>query len=100
MVEAGRRYRLTNDRLLEVLQITPEEYRQLRTIIPHTEKANRRRVRLKRVTRAEYEAQRLIETEKRKKQALEMRQNGLSYRGIASQMDMTAAGVYKLLKGC
>jgi hypothetical protein len=95
MVEAGRSYRLTNDRLLEVLQIIPEEERQLRTIISHTEKADRRRVRLKRITRTEYEAQ----ARERRSQAIDLKQNGKSYREIALTLGITIRHAIRLVGG-
>ena len=95
MVETGRRYRLTNNRLLEVLQITPEEERQLRTIISHTEKANRRRMRLKRVTRMEYEAR----ARGRRLQAIDLKQNGKSYKEIALTLGVTVRHAIRLIEG-
>ncbi len=110
MIEAQKqqeRYRYTNQRALDMLHVTPDEEREMKILISKGEKRRRWKEAIKKIrrargmlSRAEYEAQRLIQVGKRQKQAIEMRQKGLSYREIASQMGMTAAGISQLLKRC
>jgi len=97
------RYTPTNNRLIDDLCIAPDEEKQMKTIISKNEKRRRDRERKheKRhtenpdmLTREEY----LNKSEERKKQAQNLRSQGLKYREIAEIMKTTVNAVDKLLR--
>lgn len=101
MVGQGRRYRFTNQRLIEILEVTPDEERQLKTIIStdevkrrHREKETARRRAFGAVERQIYEAR----AKERRENALEMKKNGLSYRQIAEKLGITVRHTIRLLE--
>jgi len=98
---------IKNETVIDRLEITPSEQREMSILISPWEKQRRHRERMQTLrrasgmlTREDYEAQRLIETQKRRLRAIELREKGLNYREIASEMEMTGAGVFKLLNSC
>jgi hypothetical protein len=100
------RYRYTNQYALDMLQVTPEEEKSMRTLISKGEKKRRNREAMERIrrgrgmlSRAEYESQRLIQVGKRQKEAIEMRQNGLSNNEIALKLGVTVRHAIRLIRG-
>jgi hypothetical protein len=88
------RYRFTNNRLIELLKITPAEQRQLRTIISKEEAEERHRLRNRKlVDRATY----LQTAEQRRIEALLRRAKGESIRQIADAMDIKKSRVQQIL---
>ncbi len=95
------RYRFKSTTIVERLEITETEMRELgfkhlvTSDLKRGFKRERRRERLERVDRGTY----LGETEKRRLAALEMRNTGLSYREIADALDVTVGEAHWLVQG-
>ena len=94
------RYRLSNNRLIELLAITPDEQRQLKTIINKDEAKQRQAARERErraslrtaaggMTRLEYQDS--VET--RRQGARLLRAQGWSYRQIAAELDISLGSV-------
>ena len=104
MVEQGRRYKYTNQKIMDILEIVPNEERHLQTIISKDEARRRDRERHKTrrraagmLTRDEYEARRVLEVAEMQRKAIDLRQKGLSYRQIGLELGISEAGAWKLL---
>ena len=94
------RYRLSNARLIDLLQVTPEEERQLKTIVSagearrrHAERENARRAAQRTadsgLTRADY----LAGAESKRQAARLLRAQAWSYRRIATELDISLGSV-------
>ncbi|QXE85575.1 helix-turn-helix domain-containing protein [Geomonas nitrogeniifigens] len=89
------RYRFKNQTIIDWLQITSCEERQLKTIISKTEAAERHRQRnRKHTSRANY----LAISEDRKCEALELRAKGMSQRQIATALGVSRGAVENYLR--
>lgn len=94
-MEVDPRYRFRNQTLIDWLQITSSEERQMKTIISEPEAAERHRERnRKQVTRADY----LARAEDRKNEVLQRRAKGESQRQIASTMGISRGAVEYYLR--
>ena len=88
------RYRLKNKTIIEALEISPEEEREMRTIIGDDERRRRDRVRKNpEMSRAEY----LIRAAKRRAQARRLSEEGLSLRKIAEELGISKSQVQRAL---
>lgn len=95
----GDAYRLTNDKIIELLEISEDEQRLLSTIRSRS---------MKRAARKEYDHQYngsktyretyLLNAEQRRQQAKQLREQGLSYKAIGVQMGCSVNAVDKLLR--
>ncbi|WP_245632942.1 helix-turn-helix domain-containing protein [Alicyclobacillus kakegawensis] len=97
----GAGYNISNTKLIEWLDITEDEQRHLETIIGRRvkyERNNQRRSEARRAagkaTREEY----LAEAEKRRREAIRLRSEGMSYRAIAKAMNTSLSQVQRMLK--
>lgn len=97
----GAGYNVSNNKLIEWLEITDDEQRQLETLISRQvkyERNNQRREKARReggsVPRAEY----LNEATERRTEALRLRSEGLSYRGIGEQLGLSRTQVMRIIK--
>jgi hypothetical protein len=95
------RYRLKNNTIIEALEITPEEERELKTIIGEDERRRRDRIRDERrrreagaMTRVEYE----VRAAKRRAQARRLAAEGMSVRRIAAEIGIGKSQVQRALK--
>ena len=95
------RYRLKNQTIIEALEITPEEERELRTIIGDDERRRRDRTRDEKrrreagaMTRVEYE----VRAAKRRTQARRLAAQGMSVRRIAEEIGISKSQVQRALK--
>ncbi len=89
------RYRFRNQTIIELLEITPEEERQLKTIISDDERRRRDRERKgSEMSRQEYEGR----AEDRRAEASRMATEGLSNAAIAKALGITARRVRQLLQ--
>ena len=95
------RYRLKNQTIIEALEITPEEERELRTIIGDDERRRRDRTRDEKrrreagaMTRKEY----LVRAAKRRAEARRMSREGKSLRKIAEELGISKSAVQLALK--
>jgi hypothetical protein len=97
--KAGTTAKFTSARLVEMLEVTIEEQRRLKTLIDDDERKRRRsnydasRSRGK-LDRATYEAK----ARERREQARALRNTGLSYRSIAEHMGISVDAVDRLLR--
>ena len=96
------RYRLKNQTIIEALEITPEEERELKTIISDEERRRRDRERKKRerresgdveMSRTEY----LVRAAKRRAEARRRSAGGLSLRMIATALGISKSQVQRAL---
>lgn len=99
-LQVDPRYRLKNDTLIELLHITPEEERQLSTIIGKsearrrdTERHRERRENAGAMSRDAYEGRSL----EREKKAVEMQRQGCSVDAIAGALGVSKRTVYNYL---
>ncbi len=93
-VDWDPRYRLRNQTIIEWLEITPEEEREMRTVISDDERRRRDRARKEpEMTRTEY----LTRAAKRRAQARRMAADGLSIRHIAKQIGISKSQVQRAL---
>lgn len=97
----GAGYNVSNQKLIEWLEITEEEQRQLDTIIGRAvkyERKNQTREKARRacgkVTRDEY----LSQADGRRREAIRMRSDGLSHKAIAEVLGVSKSAVTKMLK--
>lgn len=97
-------YTPKNDTLINQFEITDDEQRNLRTIISRdiakerdAERKRAVRAATGAVTKDEYNSTRAVEMQQRKKQALELRGRGMSYRSIAHELKVSLASVHKYL---
>jgi hypothetical protein len=94
-LECDPRYRLKNQTIIELLEITPEEERELKTIISDEERRRRDRERKNpEMRRKEY----LTRAAKRRAQARRMAAEGLSVRQIGKRLGIHHTTVVKALK--
>ena len=100
MAKAQKRYRVTNQRLIEMLQIETHEERELATIVSREEALRRDRERdtarrraAGAMEREKYEAQ----ARERKGKALELQKTGLKISEIAKQLNLSRMHVYRLI---
>ncbi|SFU98512.1 hypothetical protein [Halomonas korlensis] len=94
-------YTPKNQTLIEIFRITPDEERQLRTIVSEGESLRRHREREKARRRAQGAQSReeyLKATASRKTQARALREQGLSIRKIATAMETSVSQVQRLLR--
>ena len=98
----GAGYNVTNEKLIEWLDITEEEQTRLETIIGRREKYDRKnaaRQKARRatgmVTRDEYSAK----TEERRREAIRLRDEGLSYRAIARTLGCAVSEAHRFING-
>lgn len=90
------RYRFKNQTIIELLEITPEEERRLKTIISDDERRRRDRERKgSEMSRQEYEGR----AQDRRAEASRMAAEGLRVTEIARRLEVSRQHVYKLLKG-
>ena len=88
------RYRLKNQTIIEALEITPEEERELKTIIGDDERRRRDRARKNpEMSRAEY----LVRAAKRRARARRLAGDGLSLRKIAEELGISKSQVQRAL---
>ncbi len=89
------RYRWRNQTIIDLLEITPEEEREMRTIISATERRRRDRERKDpKMTREAYEGR----AQDRRAEAARLIGEGLGAAQIASRLGVSRQHVYKLLK--
>ena len=87
-------YWYTNKRLIEMFDITPEEQRQLKTIISQEEKYRRRNEANKKARRNENGlTSREQHTKDTREKIHQLREKGLTIREIAQEMNLTIKGV-------
>jgi AraC-like DNA-binding protein len=93
-LECDPRYRLKNQTIIELLEITPEEERELKTIISDEERRRRDRERKNpEMTRREYETS----AAKRRVQARRMAVDGLTRQQIADALGWSKRHVQRVL---
>ena len=91
------RYRLSNPWIIDSLEITGAEQRELRTVISAQERQRRRVERRRKagmVTREDYQAA----AQDRRTRAVALRQRGLTQTAIAAELGITQGHVSKLLR--
>jgi hypothetical protein len=94
------RYRFHNQTIIDWLEITAAEEREMQTIISGDERRRRDRERKRKDRRqagAVPQAERQAATEERRREAHRLRSEGLSYRKIAARLDISHEAVRKLL---
>ena len=98
-------YKITNEHILNCLEITEEEQTHMLTLIgkPEKQKRNTAYQSKKRraagiVERASYEASRTALVEAKKQKAKELREQGISLRGIAKQLNISVGSVHSYLQ--
>jgi hypothetical protein len=99
LARAGRRYRLSSEKIVELLDVQPDEQRLLKHLVAPDVRNDRRRQydrerNRKECDRATYEATAAA----RREMALTLREQGCTYQQIADQMGTTANAVDKLLR--
>jgi len=94
-IQHGNRYRLKAERLVELLDVQPDEQAKLHILIDDDQRAERKRQRNRKGDddRATYERK----AKKRREMARELRAHGMTYRAIAEHMGMTVKQVENLL---
>lgn len=93
-VSTDPRYKLTNSRLVAMLDITPQEQRHLQTIIGSAERDRRRAERRRAAGMTNY-AER---TADRLERAVELRQKGLTLAAIGAELGVSKQAVHALLR--
>jgi DNA-binding NarL/FixJ family response regulator len=94
-LEWDPRYRLKNQTIIELLEITAEEERELKTIISDSERRRRDRERKDpEMTREEY----LVRAAKRRAQARSLAAEGLQTKDIAERLGISKRTVQLALK--
>lgn len=98
----GAGYNISNDKLIQWLDITEEEQKHLRSIIGRREKYDRKNTKRQKarreagaVPRNEY----LAQAEKRRQEASKLQEEGLTYRKIAARLGCSLGEVHRLLNG-
>lgn len=94
------RYQLTNHRIVELLDITPDEEQELKTIVLEHTRLNRDRTRKEKRRReqgVEPRKEYLAEAKNRRKRAKRLRDKGLSYAEIARRIGCSPRHVPRLL---
>ena len=97
----GAGYNVTNEKLIEWLDISEEEQTRLETIIGKREKYDRKNSRRENVRRASGKLKRneyIRMAEERRREALRLRGEGFSYRAIAQEMHTSLSQVQRMLK--
>lgn len=97
----GAGYNISNDKLIEWLDITQDEQRQLESIIGRRVKYDRNNTRREKVRRTAGQATReeyIDQAQKRRQEALRMRGEGVSYSNIAKVLGCSKAEVIRLCK--
>lgn len=98
------RYRFRTETIIERLEITPEEQQEMTTLIDEDlvrerhkvkEAERKRRTGEVKVDRATYEAQ----AQGRRQRALQLREQGLSYRDVAKALQCSVGEAHRLLQG-
>jgi len=92
------RYRYSNQTIIELLEIIPDEERQLSTIISQDEAKRRDRERKREQRQCEPREQYLLKAKERKEQVKKYREQGLSYKEIGERLNITVNSVDKLLR--
>jgi hypothetical protein len=93
-LEWDPRYRLKNQTIIELLEITSEEERELKTIISDSERRRRDRDRKNpEMTREEY----LVRAAKRRVQARRLAAEGKSVRQVAKELGISKSQVQRAL---
>jgi hypothetical protein len=94
-IEVDPRYRFKNQTIIELLEITAEEEREMRTIISDNERRRRDRQRKNpEMTRKEYEDRAAM----RREQARRLAAEGLSLREIGKRLGISHEAVRKALR--
>lgn len=96
----GAGYNISNAKLIEWLDITQEEQQQLESIIGRRVKYDRNNTRREKARREAGQATReeyIDQAQKRRQEALRMREEGMSYSKIASELGMSKRHVTRLL---
>lgn len=97
----GAGYNVSNNKLIDWLQITPDEQRQLETIIGRSIKYERNNQRREKARRSEGKATRteyLNDAAERRTEALRLRSEGLSHQDIADRLGISKRHVARILK--
>ena len=96
------KFRYTNQKIMDQLQVTPDEERHLKVLISQDEKRRRQREAKERQRRAqgmakreEYEAR----ARERREKALDLRQRGLSFNQIATELGTSRRHIIRLIQG-
>lgn len=95
--EVDPRYKLRNDKIIAMLDITAEEMRHLSTIINKAEKERRRTLK-RRQQGIKPRGQYLAASEKKRQIAMDLRASGMTQRAIAEQMGISLGSVNCYLK--
>jgi DNA-directed RNA polymerase specialized sigma24 family protein len=92
-VEIDPRYRFKNETILELLEITPEEQRQMKTLVSPAEKSRRREEKRRKagvISREEYEGK----AARRRSEARRMASEDLPFEEIAKALDVSVHSVH------
>jgi hypothetical protein len=96
------RYRLTTQRIIETLSITPSEEKQMKVLISQDTKRQRGRARKEQKRRAQDAKPRdeyLAEAREKNSRAKELRRQGLSLRKIGEKLGVSHTQVKRMLSG-
>ncbi len=93
---APRRYRLSNNTITAMLNISPDEQRQLKTIISPDER-NRRREERRRAKGMQPRAEYLAASEQRRDAVLAMRKQGQTTAAIAAALGITRQHINRII---
>ena len=97
----GAGYNVTNEKLIEWLDISEEEQTRLETIIGKREKYDRKNTARQKVRRASGMIERekyLSQAEERRTEVLRLREEGLSYREIGNQLGISRTQVMRIVQ--